>query len=124
MLFIYTLLFLVVVVAAIFSTPLRAKAWTALALTAAGALWASVRAIGVLADGGTESLWMIPGTLFGGDSGSMDPLSALFVLLISIGSVASVLYSRGYLAHTLREKSPAHVSLHYTSLTVMAYAVR
>ena len=44
MLFIYTLLFLVVVVAAIFSTPLRAKAWTALALTAAGALWASVRA--------------------------------------------------------------------------------
>ena len=123
MLFIYTLLFLVVVVAAIFSTPLRAKAWTALALTAAGALWASVRAIGVLADGGTESLWMIPGTLFGGDSGSMDPLSALFVLLISIGSVASVLYSRGYLAHTLREKSPAHVSLHYTSLTVMAYAM-
>lgn len=123
MLFIYTLLFLVVVVAAIFSTPLRAKAWTALALTAAGALWASVRAIGVLADGGTESLWMIPGTLFGGDSGSIDPLSALFVLLISIGSVASVLYSRGYLAHTLREKSPAHVSLHYTSLTVMAYAM-
>ena len=123
MLFIYTLLFLVVVVAAIFSTPLRAKAWTALALTAAGALWASVRAIGVLADGGTESLWMIPGTLFGGDSGSMDPLSALFVLLISIGSVASVLYSRGYLAHTLREKSPAHVSLHYTSLTVMTYAM-
>ena len=123
MLFIYTLLFLVVAVAAIFSTPLRAKAWTALALTAAGALWASVRAIGVLADGGTESLWMIPGTLFGGDSGSMDPLSALFVLLISIGSVASVLYSRGYLAHTLREKSPAHVSLHYTSLTVMAYAM-
>lgn len=123
MLFIYTLLFLVVVVAAIFSTPLRAKAWTALALTAAGALWASVRAIGVLADGGTESLWMIPGTLFGGDSGSMDPLSALFVLLISIGSVASVLYSRGYLAHTLREKSPAHVSLHYISLTVMAYAM-
>ena len=124
MLFIYTLLFLVVVVAAIFSTPLRAKAWTALALTAAGALWASVRAIGVLADGGTESLWMIPGTLFGGDSGSMDPLSALFVLLISIGSVASVLYSRGYLAHTLREKSPAHVSLHYNSLTVMAYAMQ
>lgn len=123
MLFIYTLLFLVVVVAAIFSTPLRAKAWTALVLTAAGALWASARAIGVLAGGGTESLWTIPGTLFGGDSGSMDPLSALFVLLISIGSVASVLYSRGYLAHTLREKSPVHVSLHYTSLTVMAYAM-
>ena len=123
MLFIYTLLFLALVVAAIFSTPLRAKAWTALALTGGGALWASARAIGVLASGTAESLWSIPGTLFGGDSGSLDPLSALFVVLISIGSVASVLYARGYLAHTLREKSPAHVSLHYTSLTVMAYAM-
>ena len=53
----------------------------------------------------------------------MDPLSALFAVLISIGAVASVLYSRGYLAHTLATKSPAHVSLHYTSLTVMYYAM-
>ncbi|WP_417014728.1 proton-conducting transporter membrane subunit [Alistipes sp.] len=123
MLFLYTLLFLVLVVAAIFSTPLRAKVWTALALTGAGALWATVRAVGVLAGATPQTLWTIPGTLFGGDTGSLDPLSALFVVLIAIGSVASILYSRGYLAHTLAEKSPAHVSLHYTSLTVMAYAM-
>ena len=53
----------------------------------------------------------------------MDTLSALFVLLISLGSVASVLYSHGYLAHSLAEKSPAHVSLHYTALTVMALSM-
>ena len=123
MLFLYTLLFLVLVVAAIFATPLRSKIWTALALTGAGALWASIHAVRVLAGGTVEALWTIPDTLFGGDSGSLDPLSALFVLLISIGGVASVLYSRGYLAHTLAEKSPAHVSLHYTSLTVMFYAM-
>ena len=123
MLFLYTLLFLVLVVAAVFATPLRSKIWTALALTGAGALWASIHAVRVLAGGTVEALWTIPDTLFGGDSGSLDPLSALFVLLISIGGVASVLYSRGYLAHTLAEKSPAHVSLHYTSLTVMFYAM-
>ena len=123
MLFLYTLLFLVVVVAAIFTTPLRAKAWTALVLTAVGALAATIRALGVLAGTTPAMLWSVPGAPFGGDTGSMDGLSALFAVLISIGSVASVLYSRGYLAHTLAEKSPAHVSLHYTSLTVMFYAM-
>ena len=123
MLYLYTLFFLVLVTAAIFAAPLRAKAWTALALTAGGALWASVRAIGVLAGGTAEALWAAPDPLFGGDTGSMDGLSALFVVLISIGAVASVLYARGYLDHTLAAKSPAHVSLHYTSLTVMCYAM-
>ena len=116
MLYLYTLFFLVLVTAAIFAAPLRAKAWTALALTAGGALWASVRAIGVLAGGTAEALWAAPDPLFGGDTGSMDGLSALFVVLISIGAVASVLYARGYLAHTLAAKSPAHVSLHYCLL--------
>ncbi len=123
MLFLYTLLFLVLIAAAIFAAPLRAKVWTALALTGAGALAASVRALGVLAGSTPEVLWRVSATPFGGDTGSMDPLSALFVVLISIGAVASVLYSRGYLAHTLASKSPAHVSLHYTSLTVMCYAM-
>ena len=123
MLFLYTLLFLALIVAAIFAAPLRAKVWTAFALTAGGALWASIRAVGILAGSPHTLLWSVPATPFGGDTGSMDPLSALFVVLISIGAVAAVLYSRGYLAHTLAEKSPAHVSLHYTSLTVMCYAM-
>ena len=68
-------------------------------------------------------VWSVPGTLFGGDTGSMDGLSALFVVIISVGAVAAVLYSRGYLAHCLAEKSPAHISLHYTALVAMFYAM-
>ena len=49
MLFLYLLIALTAVAAAIFATPLRRKVWTALALTAAGALWCSARAVGVLA---------------------------------------------------------------------------
>ena len=123
MLFFYTLLFLILTAAAIFAAPLRSKAWTALGLVSVGALWGVIRASLVLAGGGVPLLWSVGGTLFGGDTGSMDPLSAFFVIIISVGSVAATLYSRGYLAHTLPAKSPAHVSLHYASLTVMCYAM-
>ncbi len=44
-------------------------------------------------------------------------------MIISVGAVAAVLYSRGYLAHCLAEKSPAHISLHYTALAAMFYAM-
>lgn len=123
MLFLYLLIALTAVAAAIFATPLRRKVWTALVLTAAGALWCSARAVGVLAGADSGPVWSVPGTLFGGDTGSMDGLSALFVVIISVGAVAAVLYSRGYLAHCLAEKSPAHISLHYTALVAMFYAM-
>ena len=123
MFFLYSLLALGVVAAAVFAAPLRSKVWTALALTAVGALWCSAHAVGVLAGTAHELLWSIPGTIFGGDTGSMDSLSALFVLIISVGAVSAVLYSRGYLEHYLRSKSPAHISLHYTALVVMFYAM-
>ena len=123
MLFLYLLIALTAVAAAIFATPLRRKVWTALALTAAGALWCSARAVGVLAGADSGPVWSVPGTLFGGDTGSMDGLSALFVVIISVGAVAAVLYSRGYLAHCLAEKSPAHISLQYTALVAMFYAM-
>lgn len=119
----YLLTALAAVAAAIFGAPLRAKAWVALAVVAAASAWAGSTAIGVLADGAPRILWQADGFLLGGGGGSMDTLSALFVLLISLGSVASVLYSHGYLAHSLAEKSPAHVSLHYTALTVMALSM-
>ena len=115
MLFLYLLIALTAVAAAIFATPLRRKVWTALALTAAGALWCSARAVGVLAGADSGPVWS--------DTGSMDGLSALFVVIISVGAVAAVLYSRGYLAHCLAEKSPAHISLHYTALVAMFYAM-
>ncbi len=123
MLFIYTLLFLLLTCLVIFAAPLRCKAWAALALVGVGALWGIVRAALVLGGGSQPLLWSLPDTLFGGDTGSMDPLSALFVVIISLGGVAATLYSRGYLAHTLPQKSPTHVALHYASLAVMFYAM-
>ena len=94
--FLYSLLALAVVTALIFAAPLKAKVWATLAVVAAGALWASATAVGVLAGGHTVRLWATDVFLFGSDAGSMDPLSALFALIVSVGAVAAVLYSRGY----------------------------
>ncbi|MEG1759186.1 MAG: proton-conducting transporter membrane subunit [Alistipes sp.] len=108
----------------IFSSPLRAKVWTTLTLVVAGALWSSVKAVAVLVDPqADQELWRAQNFLFGNESGSMDGLSALFVLIISLAAVAAVLYSKGYLAHTLAQKSSVQFSLHYTSLTVMFFAM-
>lgn len=123
MLFLYTLFALAGIAAAVCLAPLRAKAWTALALTASGAAALSVRAAGVLAHGESLPLWCFDSPVLGRDTGSLDPLSAFFVLLISIGAVAATLYSRGYLSHALQHKSPAHISLHYTALTVMSLSM-
>lgn len=119
----FLLLSFVAIVAFIFAAPLRAKAWVSLALTAAGSVAASAQAVEVLATGCTARLWRIETPLFGVDTGSMDGLSALLVLVIAVGSVAATLYSRGYLVHHLPTKSPAHVALHYASLTLMSLAM-
>ena len=55
MLFLYTLLFLLLIAVAVFAAPLRCKAWTALGVIAAGALWGIVRAALVLG-GGSQPL--------------------------------------------------------------------
>ena len=123
MFFLYTLIVLAAMTALLFAVPLRAKGLTALVLIGGGALWSCSMAVGTLLKGQQTLLWLASGPLFGGDSGSMDTLSALFVLIIGIGSIASAAYSRGYLAGELPHKSPAHVSLHYTSLVAMYYAM-
>ena len=121
--FLYLLIALATLCALIFAVPVRAKAWTALTLTAAGMLAAAVPAVGILCGYQSRAeIWHGMG-LFGPDRGSLDPLSALFVLVIGSGSIAAVLYSRGYLRHTLARKSAAHLSLHYTALTAMCFAM-
>ena len=123
-LLLFTLLALAVTTAAVFLTPLKSKAWTALLLIAAAAGYASIRAVGVLSGADAGLLWEFQAPLFGTDTGSMDPLSAFFVLLIAIGSVAAALYSKGYLTEHLADKSPAHVSLHYTALVVLVLSMQ
>ncbi len=120
----YTLFALAAISALLFAVPLRrCKGLTALILIGIGALGSCALAVRTLVEGSTNAAVGGPNALFHGDTGSMDTLSALFVLIIGIGSVASAAYSRGYLAAELAHKSPAHVSLHYTALTVMYYAM-
>lgn len=123
MLYLYTLTIFVVVIGLIFATPLRYKSWMSLGLTSMGALWGTFHAIQTLLTGEQTQLWMIPDTPLGMDSGVMDSLSALFVVMIAVGAISSTIYSRGYLEHTLKHKSPAHLSLHYSSLTLMSLSM-
>ncbi len=123
MFYLYTLLALAVIAAAVHLSPLKAKAWTALAIVAAAGTSLAIKAAGVLSGGGTCRLWAFDSLVLGPDSGSLDSLSALFVLVIAFGAVAATLYSQGYLRHALAHKSPAHVSLHYTALAVMSLSM-
>lgn len=112
------------IVVILFATPLKAKCGVTALLIALGSVLPAVQAIGVLVDpsaGGV--LWQSPGSLFGSESGSMDTLSALFVLVIALGGIATSLYACGYLKHYLTTKSPAHISLHCTSLVVLVFSM-
>lgn len=123
MFLLHTLLALAVIIAAIYLAPLKAKAWVAWLIVGGAGAWLGLKAVHALTYGFRFRLWDFDSLMLGPDSGSLDPLSALFVLIIVIGAVASTLYSRGYLAHALARKSPAHVSLHYTALTVMSLSM-
>ena len=123
MFYLYTLLALAVIAAAVHLSPLKAKAWTALAIVAAAGIPLAVKAAGVLSGGGICRLWAFDSLMLGPDSGSLDTLSALFVLVIAVGAAAATLYSQGYLRHALAHKSPAHISLHYTALAVMSLSM-
>lgn len=122
--FLYILIALAATAVLIFGTPLRAKVWTTLSIVAIGAVWCSAKSIEVLMyPDAAHEIWSVSSQLFGTETGAMDTLSALFVLIISISAVSAVIYSRGYLAHNLDKSSSTHISLHYTSLAVMFFSM-
>ena len=123
MFFLYTLFALAIITAAICIAPPKAKAWCALTFIVGAGAALSVKAVEALAGGRTVALWATRSLALGCDSGSLDPLSAFFVLLIAVGATAATLYSRGYLSHALERKSPAHLSLHYVALAVMSLSM-
>ena len=110
---------LALVVGVIFLAPVRGKMWVAFTFVAIAAIAVVAPSIGVLM--GAESVMLIKEipSMLGIGSLSIDALSAIFLLIIAIAGVATMLYSRGYLAHYLGKKSSAHISLHYTALTVL-----
>ncbi len=123
MFFLYTLFVLALITAVVCIAPPKAKAWCALTFVVGAGAALSAKAVEALAGGRTVGLWAARSLALGSDSGSLDPLSAFFVLLIAVGAAAATLYSRGYLGHALDRKSPAHLSLHYVALTVMSLSM-
>ena len=110
---------LALVVGAIFLAPVRGKMWVAFTFVAIAAIAVVAPSIGVLTGAGSVMLMEAIPSMLGMGSLSIDALSAIFLLIIAIAGVATMLYSRGYLAHYLGKKSSAHISLHYTALTVL-----
>ena len=114
----YVLLAAIVAIVAIFLTPERKKVWTATAiisLLAVGAIALAAYAFMV----GEVKLFSFRTAIFGYEYFAIDRLSALFLVIIAIASVATVIYSRGYLAGYFDRYSSAHFSLHYTALVAL-----
>lgn len=119
MFYLLSLLALALLVGTVFLTPVRHKVWVALAFVALAAMAVAVPSIGVLAGAPTIVLASDIPSMLGAGSLSIDPLTAVFLLIIAVAGVATLLYSRGYVAPYLNKKSSAHISLHYTALATL-----
>ena len=109
-------------IALIFIVPKRAKVWVATALIAMAAIGAIALSAKTLLCGDLE-LASFTTSLFGKEHISVDGISALFLSIIAIASVATVLYSRGYVGGYLERDSSTHISLHYTALVLLVVSM-
>ena len=120
--YIYTLLAALVVIVAIFLTPLKYKVWVATATIAAAALAALTLMVKAF-NSGVVTIATLSTPMFGEESFMADKLSSLFLVIIAIAGVATVLYSRGYVAGYVARFSPTHFSLHYTALVLLVLSM-
>ena len=109
-------------IALIFLVPKRAKVWVATALISMAAIGAIALSVHTLLCGDME-LASFSTSLFGKEHISVDGISALFLSIIAIASVATVLYSRGYVGGYLERYSSTHISLHYTALVLLVVSM-
>lgn len=123
MFYLYLLLALALLVAATFIAPLRHKVWVAFTAVTVAAVAVAIPSIGVLAGAGEIEWIQSIDSPLGVGSLSIDALSAMFLLIIGLAGMATILYSRGYLAHYLTKKSSAHISLHYTALALLVLSM-
>ena len=120
--YLLTLLAAALAIALIFIVPKRAKVWVATALIALAAIGAIALSAKTLFCGDVE-LASFTTSLFGKEHISVDGISALFLSIIAIASVATVLYSRGYVGGYLERYSSTHISLHYTALLLLVVSM-
>ena len=119
MFYLLSLLALALLVTTIFLAPLRRKVWVAFGFVAIAAMAVAVPSIGVLAGAQPIVLAREIPSMLGMGSLSIDPLTAIFLLIIAVAGMATMLYSHGYVGGYLEKKSSAHISLHYTALTTL-----
>ena len=120
--YLLTLLAAALAIALIFIVPKRAKVWVATALISMAAIGAIALSAKTLLCGDME-LASFSTSLFGKEHISVDGISALFLSIIAIASVATVLYSRGYVGGYLERYSSTHISLHYTALVLLVVSM-
>ena len=120
--YLYSLLAAMLVALVIFLVPKRYKVWVATGVVSLVALAAIAVAVVAFMDESVE-LAKFATPFFGEESLVVDKLSALLLIIISVASVATVLYSKGYVAGYLERYSEAHISMHYTALVTLVVSM-
>lgn len=117
--FVYILLGIAILSPLVFLLPKKMKQNYILALILAAATVSITVAIGVLLKGENTVFREGSDIVFGWTMIAVDDLSALFMIMVSLGAVAVGIYSMGYLKGYMETKPAAHISLHLMSLLVM-----
>ena len=106
----------------IFLVPKRYKVWVATGVVSLVALAAITVAVMAFMGQPVELVKFVT-PFFGEESLAVDKLSALMLIIIAVASVATVLYSKGYVAGYLERYSEAHISMHYTALVTLVVSM-
>lgn len=120
--YLYSLIAAMLVALVIFLVPKRYKVWVATGVVSLVALAAITVAVMAFM-GQPVALVKFVTPFFGEESLAVDKLSALMLIIISVASVATVLYSKGYVAGYLERYSEAHISMHYTALVTLVVSM-
>ena len=120
--YLYSLIAAMLVALVIFLVPKRYKVWVATGVVSLVALAAITVAVMAFMGQPVELVKFV--TPFCGEGSlTVDELSALMLIIIAVASVATVLYSKGYVAGYLERYSEAHISMHYTALVTLVVSM-
>ena len=120
--YLYSLIAAMLVALVIFLVPKRYKVWVATGVVSLVALAAITVAVMAFMGQPVELVKFVT-PFFGEESLAVDKLSALMLIIIAVASVATVLYSNGYVAGYLERYSEAHISMHYTALVTLVVSM-
>ena len=120
--YLYSLIAAMLVALVIFLVPKRYKVWVATGVVSLVALAAITVAVMAFMGQPVELVKFVT-PFFGEESLAVDKLSALMLIIIAVASVATVLYSKGYVAGYLERYSEAHISMHYTALVTLVVSM-